>query len=280
MAPILKEALFDRTETVILTSATLAAGGEFTFLEERLGLSLPPSRVTVREVLPSPFDFSAQCVFGIPTDVPEPRDDESGHSAAVARVLLELAHASDGGIFGLFTSHTALRRAADAIRGEVGARWPLLVQGEGQRDQLLRRFREAGSAILLGTDSFWEGVDVPGRALRVLILAKLPFKVPSDPLTAARLERLNEAGVDGFTHYLVPHAALKLKQGFGRLIRSKTDVGAVVLLDRRVVTKRYGEMILEGLPPASKAIGNWSDIRGELEEFFAMHGIGAPASWS
>jgi len=271
LAPVLKEALFDRVETVILTSATLAAGGEFTFLEERLGLSLPPSRVTVREILPSPFDFGAQCVFGIPTDIPEPRDDESGHGAAVARVLLELAHASDGGIFALFTSHGQLRRTADAIRGSVAARWPLLVQGEGQRDQLLRRFRDAGSAILLGTDSFWEGVDVPGRALRVLILAKLPFKVPSEPLTAARLERLTEAGVDGFTHYLVPLAALKLKQGFGRLIRTKSDVGAVVLLDRRVVTKRYGATMLEGLPPASKAIGNWPDVRREVEEFFAMH---------
>jgi len=282
LAPVLKEALFDRVETVVLTSATLAAGGEFTFLEERLGLSLPPSRVTVREILPSPFDFGAQCVFGIPTDIPEPKGDEPGHGAAVARVLLELAHASDGGIFALFTSHGALRRAADAIRGQVGARWPLLIQGEGQRDQLLRRFRDAGSAILLGTDSFWEGVDVPGRALRVLILAKLPFKVPSEPLTAARLERLTEAGVDGFTHYLVPLAALKLKQGFGRLIRTKSDVGAVVLLDRRVVTKRYGATMLEGLPPASKAIGNWPDVRRELEEFFAMHSIGAPptASWS
>ena len=276
LAAVLKEALFDRVETVVLTSATLAAGGEFTFLEERLGLSLQPSRVTVREILPSPFDFGAQCVFGIPTDIPEPHDDESGHGAAVARVLLELAHASDGGIFGLFTSHGALRRAAEAIRGQVGARWPLLVQGDGQRDQLLRRFRDAGSAILLGTDSFWEGVDVPGRALRVLILAKLPFKVPTEPLTAARLERLTQAGVDGFTHYLVPLAALKLKQGFGRLIRSKSDVGAVVLLDRRVVTKRYGPSILEGLPPASKAIGSWPDVRNELEEFFAMHGIGAP----
>jgi ATP-dependent DNA helicase DinG len=280
LAPVLKDALFDRVETVVLTSATLAAGGEFTFLEERLGLSLPPSRVVVREVLPSPFDFGAQCVFGIPTDIPEPRDDESGHGAAVSRVLLELARASDGGIFALFTSHGALRRTADTIRGQLGGRWPLLVQGEGQRDQLLRRFRDAGSAILLGTDSFWEGVDVPGRALRVLILAKLPFKVPTEPLTAARLERLTEAGIDGFTHYLVPLAALKLKQGFGRLIRTKSDVGAVVLLDRRVVTKRYGTTMLEGLPPATKAIGNWQDVRRELEEFFAMHSIGVPASWS
>jgi ATP-dependent DNA helicase DinG len=276
LAPILKEALFDRVETVVLTSATLAAGGEFTFLEERLGLSLPPSRVVIREVLPSPFDFPAQCLFGIPTDIPEPRDDEAGHDAAVARVLVELAHASDGGIFALFTSHGALRRTAEAVRGRLGGRWPLLVQGEGQRDQLLRRFRDAGSAILLGTDSFWEGVDVPGRALRVLILAKLPFKVPSEPLTAARLERLSEMGVDGFTHYLVPLAALKLKQGFGRLIRTKTDVGAVLLLDRRVVTKRYGTTMREGLPPAATAVGNWTDVRRALEEFFAQHGIGAP----
>jgi ATP-dependent DNA helicase DinG len=274
LAPVLKENLFDRIETVVLTSATLAAGGEFSYLEARLGLDLPPSRVKVREIHASPFDFPSQCLFGVPTDLPEPRDDEAGHDAAVARALVELAHASDGGMFVLFTSHGALRRTAEAVRGELGGRWPLLVQGEGQRDQLLRRFREAGSAILLGTDSFWEGVDVPGRALRVLILAKLPFKVPSDPLTAARLERLEAAGLNGFAHYLVPNAALKLKQGFGRLIRSRSDVGAVLLLDRRVVTKRYGALILEGLPPASRVVGDWTEVRGACEEFFARHGIG------
>ena len=275
LAPILKEALFDRVETVVLTSATLAAGGEFTFLEERLGLDLPPSRVKVREILASPFDFASQCIFGIPTDLPEPRGDEAGHDAAVARVLVELAHAADGGLFVLFTSHGALRRTAAAVRDRIGGRWPLLVQGEGQRDHLLRRFREAGSAILLGTDSFWEGVDVPGRALRVLILAKLPFKAPTEPLTAARLERLAERGLDGFTHYLVPLAALKLKQGFGRLIRRRSDYGAVVLLDRRAVTKWYGRMLLDGLPPAARAVGSWEEIRRTCEEFFAGHGIEA-----
>jgi ATP-dependent DNA helicase DinG len=278
LAPILKEALFDRVETVVLTSATLAAGGDFAFLEERLGLGLPPGRVSVREILPSPFDFSSQCLFGIPTDLPEPREDTGGHDAAVARVLLELAQASDGGVFCLLTSHGALRRTTEAVRQRISGRWPLLVQGEDQRDRLLRKFRESGSAILLGTDSFWEGVDVPGRALRVLIIAKLPFKVPSEPLTAARVERLEQQGLDGFTHYLVPHAALKLKQGFGRLIRSKSDVGAVVLLDRRVVTKRYGSMVLEGLPRATRAVGNWEDVRAACEEFFARHGIGASIS--
>ncbi len=278
LASILKEALFDRVETAVLTSATLATGGDFAFLEERLGLGLPPGRVSVREILPSPFDFARQCLFGIPTDVPEPRDDAQGHDAAVARVLLDLARASDGGVFGLFTSHSALRRAAESLRAPAAGRWPLLVQGEDQRDRLLRRFRESGCAILLGTDSFWEGVDVPGRALRVLVLAKLPFKVPSEPLTAARVERLEQQGQDGFTHYLVPHAALKLKQGFGRLIRSRSDVGAVILLDRRVVTKRYGARVLEGLPLAERLVGPWEEIRDSCEEFFARHDLGARVS--
>ncbi|HKP29650.1 MAG TPA: helicase C-terminal domain-containing protein [Gemmatimonadales bacterium] len=275
LAPILRETLFDRLKTVVMTSATLAAGGEFDFLERRTGLAIEPNPVTVKEILPSPFDFTAQCVFGVPTDFPDPRDDELGHDQAVAHVVEELAAASDGGMFVLFTSHGALRRAASALRLGLGARWPLLVQGEAPRDQLLRRFRDSGRAILLGTDSFWEGVDVPGRALRALVLCKLPFKVPSEPLTAARLERLSEQGEDGFWSYLLPHAALKLKQGFGRLIRSRSDVGVVVLLDRRVAVKRYGPLILEGLPPAERVIGPWAQVRTRCEDFFAQFGIGA-----
>jgi ATP-dependent DNA helicase DinG len=275
LAPILRETLFDRLKTVVMTSATLAAGGEFDFLEKRTGLAIEPNPVTVKEILPSPFDFTAQCVFGVPTDFPDPRDDELGHDQAVAHVVEELAAASDGGMFVLFTSHGALRRAASALRMGLGLRWPLLVQGEAPRDQLLRRFRDSGRAILLGTDSFWEGVDVPGRALRALVLCKLPFKVPSEPLTAARLERLSEQGEDGFWSYLLPHAALKLKQGFGRLIRSRSDVGVVVLLDRRVAVKRYGPLVLEGLPPAERVIGPWAQVRTRCEDFFAQFGIGA-----
>jgi ATP-dependent DNA helicase DinG len=138
---------------------------------------------------------------------------------------------------------------------------------------LLRRFREAGNAILLGTDTFWEGVDVPGRALRALMLTKLPFKVPSEPLTAARLERIAEQGEDGFLGYLLPHAALKLKQGFGRLIRSRSDVGVIVLMDRRVLTKRYGPQVLDGLPKADRVTGNWREVRTRIEDFFARHGV-------
>jgi ATP-dependent DNA helicase DinG len=275
MAPVLRDLIFDRLDTTIVTSATLAASGDFGFLESRIGLSGEGSPVTVREIFPSPFDYPSQCLFGIPTDIPEPRDDELGHSAAVAQVVTDLAYASDGGMFVLFTSHAALQRAAQSLRHALGARWPLLVQGEAPRDVLLRRFRELGNAILLGTDSFWEGVDVPGRALRTLVLNKLPFKVPSEPLTAARLERLAEQGEDGFMGYLLPHAALKLKQGFGRLIRSRQDAGVVILLDSRVVTKRYGPIVLSGLPRAERIVGSWAQVRTKCEDFFARNGIGA-----
>ncbi len=275
LAPILRELLFDRLATTVLTSATLAASGEFDFLESRVGLGGDGSPVTVREIFSSPFDYPSQCLFGIPTDIPEPRENEAGHAAAVAQVVSDLAYASDGGMFVLFTSHAALQRAAAWLRQALGTRWPLLVQGEAPRDVLLRRFRDAGNGILLGTDSFWEGVDVPGRALRTLVLNKLPFKVPSEPLTAARLERLAEQGEDGFMSYLLPHAALKLKQGFGRLIRSRQDVGVVVLLDSRVVTKRYGPLILSGLPRAERVVAPWAQVRTKCEDFFARNGIGA-----
>ncbi len=277
LAQVLKETLFDRVETIVLTSATLATGGEFEFLKDRLGLNLEPNVVKYEDVLPSPFDFGAQCLFGVPTDLPDPRGDEPGHDRAIATAVVQLAHASDGGMFVLFTSYGALRRVAAQVRARIGGRWPFLVQGEAPRDQLLRRFREAGSAVLFGTDSFWEGVDVPGRSLRALVLAKLPFKVPSEPLTAARLEALAAKGLDGFRHYLLPHAALKLKQGFGRLIRSQSDVGVVILMDPRVRTRTYGEFLMASLPPATRVDGNWETVRAAAEEFFAIHGIGAPA---
>ncbi len=276
LAPVLRELVFDKVKTIVLTSATLAAGGDFGFIEKRLGLEGSESPVTVRESFPSPFDYPNQCLFGIPTDLPDPREDEAGHASATLTALIDIAYASDGGMFALFTSHAALQRSASALRGALGGRWPLLVQGEASRDQLLRRFREAGNAILLGTDSFWEGVDVPGRALRALVICKLPFKVPSEPLTSARLERLAEQGDDGFMNYLLPHAALKLKQGFGRLIRSQRDAGVVVLLDSRVVNKRYGPLVLSGLPRAEKVVGPWSQVRIKCEDFFARHGIGSP----
>jgi ATP-dependent DNA helicase DinG len=276
LAPLLKELVFDRVETVVVTSATLAAGGSFDFLAGRLGLDLAPVRPGAREVLPSPFNYYDQCLFAIPDDVPDPSQGAELHDARTAEIAAELAAITDGGLFVLFTSHRALRRVAAVLKGrpDVAGRWPLLVQGDTPRDLLLRRFREAGSAILLGTDSFWEGVDVPGQALRALLIAKLPFRVPTEPLTAARLEAIELAGGDPFHDYLVPLAGLKLKQGFGRLIRARTDVGVVVLLDPRVLRKRYGEALLAGLPPAERVIGPWDVLRERIGEFFSVHGSG------
>jgi ATP-dependent DNA helicase DinG len=187
----------------------------------------------------------------------------------VLRVLRDLAAASDGGLFVLFTSHRDVRASAAALRAAgVPARWPLLVQGEDGRDLLLRRFRDAGRAILLGTSSFWEGVDVAGSALRGLLIAKLPFRVPTEPLTAAHCEAIAEQGGDPFGEFMLPHAALRLKQGFGRLIRSSTDRGVVVLADPRLVSKAYGRELLESLPPAARRSGEWARLREEIETFY------------
>lgn len=276
LAPVLRELLFEKVDTIVLTSATLAAGGTFDFMEQRLGLA-GSGLVSVHETFASPFDYGAQCLFGIPDDLPDPRADELAHAGAIEAIVQDVALACDGGMFVLFTSYAALRRTAEGLRASLGGRFPLLVQGEGPRDLLLQRFKASGRAILLGTDSFWEGVDVPGRALRALVLTKVPFKVPSEPVTAARLERLAEQGEDGFAGYLLPHAGLKLKQGFGRLIRSAADAGVVLLLDGRVLTKRYGQVLIDGLPQAEFVSGPWTQVRTRCEDFFARHGIGASA---
>ncbi|GLC26380.1 helicase C-terminal domain-containing protein [Roseisolibacter agri] len=287
LAPILREDLFKRVRTAVITSATLATRAQrrtsrhavgdpsamdpesFAFLASRLGITGPEFEPTTA-VYPSPFDYARQALLVVPTDAPAPNVDGPAHFLHVVRHLLDTAAASDGGMFALFTSHRDVRQAAAELRARgADRRWPLLVHGEDTRDALLRRFRESGRAVLIGTASFWEGVDVPGDALRALLLAKLPFRVPTDPVTAAQCESIEARGGDSFRDYMLPHAALRLKQGFGRLVRTAHDRGVVVLADPRIVTKGYGRDLLEGLPPARRLAGPWARLRDEVDAFYA-----------
>jgi ATP-dependent DNA helicase DinG len=276
LGDLLLDALFSRVETTVLTSATLATEQSFGFLRGRLGLDPgrldkldAPPEVTEHIVL-SPFDFRHQTLLAVPTDLPGAEGGPVAFQEATAQVTEELASLSDGGLFVLFTSHSALRQVAEQLRARSAAdQWPLFVQGEDDRHRLLNRFVEHGRGILLGTSSFWEGVDVPGDPLRGLIIQKLPFKVPTEPITAARMEAIERAGGDAFNQYMLPHAALRLKQGFGRLIRSQSDRGVVLVLDDRLVTKRYGRYLRESLPDPAFVKGAWSDVRRHLEDFYA-----------
>jgi ATP-dependent DNA helicase DinG len=275
LGSLLRESLFTQAETTILTSATLTTHRTFDFLRGRLGvtrveLERDEEEVKVTEdIVMSPFDFRTQALLGIPTDLPPAGGDPGEFHEATSQVLSTFAEITDGGLFALFTSYGALRTVAQALRATgVDATWPLFVQGEDDRHRLLDRFVAAGRGILLGTSSFWEGVDVPGDPLRGLLIQKLPFRVPTDPITAARMEALERKGLDPFGHFMLPHAALRLKQGFGRLIRARSDRGAVLILDDRIVTKRYGRYLRESLPDAPLVRGAWSDVERSVRRFY------------
>jgi ATP-dependent DNA helicase DinG len=276
LAPILREDLFKKVDTAVITSATLAtdANGKhgptasFDFLASRLGLTAPDFDPSTA-VFPSPFDYPRQALLVVPSDAPAPNVDASGHFLHVIRHAIDVATAADGGIFLLFTSHRDVQQAAGELRSRgIERRWPLLVHGEDTRDALLRRFRESGRALLVGTASFWEGVDVPGDALRGLVIAKLPFRVPSEPMTAAQCESIEARGGDAFREYMLPHASLRLKQGFGRLVRTASDRGVVVLSDSRVHTKHYGRDLLRALPPAKRLSVPWVKALPEVQAFY------------
>jgi ATP-dependent DNA helicase DinG len=267
MAGLMREALFERVHTAVLTSATLTTRDGFGFLRRRIGLA---SGVRVHESIhPSPFAFERQTILAVPHDISDVRQQPQRFAATVAAITEDHARLTDGGLFVLFTAYGTMRAvAAELNRRGAGARWPLFVQGDAPRAALLQRFTDAGRAILLGVSSFWEGVDVPGDPLRGLIITKLPFKVPSEPLTAARIEAIDNDGGNSFYDYMLPHAALRLKQGFGRLVRTRSDRGAVVILDPRLLARSYGTFLLDSLPPAPLLAGCWTELREQLRVFY------------
>lgn len=225
----------------IFASASLAVGDDFSHFTRRLGVE-----PDIERVLPSPFDYASQGAVYLPADLPEPSDP--GHTEAFLDSVWPLIAAAGGGAFVLFTSHRALA-AAEHWFGGRRLPGPLFVQGSGARSRLLEAFREAGSGILLGTGSFWQGVDVRGPALRIVAIDKLPFAVPGDPLVQARIEAIRRSGGDPFRSFQLPEAVLALKQGVGRLIRDFDDRGLVVLGDPRLRTRSYGRVFLDSLPP-------------------------------
>jgi ATP-dependent DNA helicase DinG len=231
-------------------SQTIAPDPAFSYMLTRLGADN-----TKTLALGSPFDYAKQATLFIESDLPDPSEAAKFAPAACEKIL-EYIQKTRGGAFVLFTSYSALKDAAQRLKLDLeNLGYPVLIQGENEtRKILLDRFRTTPNAVLFGTSSFWQGIDVRGEALRNVIIVKLPFSVPDEPVIEARLEAITRAGGNPFMEYSVPQAIIRLKQGFGRLIRSKTDTGIVVILDSRIKTKRYGKRFLQALPPCTVVV--------------------------
>ena len=256
VSQILRERLFEAFDTVILTSATLTVAGRFEFIRQRMGLDHAKETA-----LPPEFDYQQQALLYLPQRMPDVRDGGfAGKAADEIAALLEL---SEGRAFCLFTSYAQMNELFERLRNRLD--FPLLLQGTAPRSVLLERFKTTANAVLFATASFWQGVDVPGEQLSCVIVDRLPFAVPSDPIVAARVRALQEDGRNAFAEFQVPQAVLSLKQGFGRLIRTKTDRGVLALLDTRIQRMPYGKIFLESLPRYRRT----SDL-GEVERFLGV----------
>jgi ATP-dependent DNA helicase DinG len=255
VSELLHELVFDQIPTVVMTSATLTVQGGFEHIRKRLGLN------EARElVVPSHFNYGSQALLYLPPEMPDPREPE--FQDAAARCIERVLRITRGRAFCLFTSYAQMRELYERLLPVLD--FPILLHGTAPRKALLEEFRATPNAVLFGTSSFWQGVDVQGEALSCVIIDRLPFAVPSDPVVAARMKAIEENGGKPFFDYQVPSAVLTLKQGFGRLIRSLEDRGVLVLLDPRVRTKRYGQTFLASLPPY-RMTASITDV----EEFFS-----------
>lgn len=267
IAEPMAEWVYCNLRSIVMTSATLSVRKRFDYFASRVGLDRMPNREPDAVVLDSPFDYRAQALLCIPSDIAAP-DDRSFLDDCV-RHAREVLRITRGHAFVLFTSFYGLNYVHSRLESELRAAGiTALKQGTAARSRLLERFRADTSSVLFATDSFWEGVDVPGEALQCVILTKLPFRVPTEPILEARAEAIANAGGNAFMEFTVPQAVIKFRQGFGRLVRRKTDSGAIVVLDRRVLTKHYGKVFLESLPDLRVVSGKSEQVYAELSRFF------------
>ncbi|MCK6529829.1 DEAD/DEAH box helicase [Myxococcota bacterium] len=275
VSPMIRERLVTPMKATVMTSATLTVDRSFRHFRERVGLGAhaPEAERVSESRYDSPFDYGRQVLLGVPRDVPEP--GRPGYPDAVTDLVVRAVQASAGRAFVLFTAYGMLRRVARAAEARLGPSFRILCQGEMDRGRLLDAFRAGGRSVLFGTDSFWEGVDVRGDALSLVVLTRLPFRVPSEPVQQARAEAIESAGGDAFRDYAVPQAVIKLKQGFGRLIRSRTDRGVVLILDPRVITRSYGQAFLRSLPDARPLVAPGDDVVAAVARFLSSPGGGA-----
>ena len=270
VAPHLEQRLFKRLETAVLTSATLAAGKSFDYFRGRAGLAGELASRRVELLFESPFDFPRRVLAGFPMDLPDP--DKEEFLPAAARFLWRALRASRGRSLVIFSSWSALRKTHEILAphaGKLGFR--LLLQGEMSKRDLIRVFREDVHSVLLATAGYREGIDVPGEALLNLVLHRLPFSVPDEPVIEARMEAIERSGRDPFRHYTLPAAALAFKQAFGRLIRRQSDFGVCLCLDGRVFKKRYGQSFLTALPKCRMVRGPSDQVLTEVKRFLRAH---------
>lgn len=261
--------LFSKFPTIVMCSATLTTNKHFSFVRNRLGLTEELLKDTVIEenVYESPFDYSKQALLTVPTDIPSPLTYE--FTEVAAEKIWEIIQISRGNAFVLFTSYAMLNTCYQRIIQRLrDGRYNALKQGDDNRESLLHHFTNKDRSVLFGTDSFWEGVDVVGEALRCVIIVKLPFKVPTEPIIQARTEAISAKGGDPFLEYTLPSAIVKFKQGFGRLIRNKRDRGCIVCLDSRLITKKYGIEFLNSLPPCQRVFATSEQVKIQMADFY------------